>query len=75
VELSEAHALALAQRILDREYADDDEAAEWMDALGRAYGCPTGYVSDLIFWPLDGREVSTAAELVERAAACRPIAL
>ena len=73
MELTDA--LALAQRILDREYADDDEATEWMDTLGRAYGCPTGYVSDLIFWPRDGNPVTSAAELVARAAAYRPIAL
>lgn len=70
-----SEALALAQRILDREYRNNAEAGDWMDALGRAYGCPTGYVSDLIFWPRDGRAVSTAAELVERVAAYRPIAL
>lgn len=68
-------AIELAQRILDREYTNDDEATEWMDTLGRAYGCPTGYVSDLIFWPRDGDPVSTPAELVARAAAYRPIAL
>lgn len=68
-------AIELAQRILDREYTNDDEATEWMDTLGRAYGCPTGYVSNLIFWPHDDKPAPTAAELVAQAAAYRPFAL
>ena len=66
-------AIDLVQRIMDLDYADD-EAADLLAALDRAFGCPSGFVSDLIFWP-PGSVSLSAAEVVERAAAYRPIAL
>ncbi|KQV05806.1 MULTISPECIES: bacteriocin immunity protein [unclassified Kitasatospora] len=66
-------AVAVVQKIMDAAYADDAEADRALAALDRAFGCPSGYVSDLIFWP-KGHE-PTAAEVVEQALAYRPFAL
>src|SRR5215211_1961755 len=46
----------------------------WLDLIERNVPCPTGYVSDLIFWPPDGQDLS-AEEVVDRALAYRPIEL
>ncbi|MFD5114355.1 e9imm peptide [Streptomyces sp. NPDC058220] len=66
-------AVALVQRIMNADYADDDELDGWLDELDKAFACPSGYVSDLIFWP-EGPE-SSAAEVVDQALAYRPFAL
>ncbi|MEU3895394.1 e9imm peptide [Streptomyces sp. NPDC045251] len=71
--MSRAEAVALVQRIMDADYASDDEAAGWLDALDRALACPSGHVSDLIFWPPE-QELS-AGEVVDKALAYRPISL
>ncbi|WP_237330386.1 e9imm peptide [Streptomyces sp. BA2] len=63
----------MAQKIMDADYVDDTEADRALEALDRALGCPSGYVSGLIFWP-KGQE-PTAAEVVEQALAYRPFAL
>ncbi|MFD7688473.1 e9imm peptide [Streptomyces sp. NPDC059781] len=72
-ETSRADAVALVQRIMRADYASDDEAADWLDTLDSALACPSGHVSDLIFWPLEG-ELS-ADEVVDQALAYRPVAL
>ena len=66
-------AVALVQRIMDVDYDDDAEVSRWLEMLGRALGCTAGYVSDLIFSPIEG--TPTAAEVVDQAMAYRPIAL
>ncbi|MEV5986326.1 bacteriocin immunity protein [Streptomyces sp. NPDC052051] len=66
-------AITLVQKIMDAEY-DEDRTARVLNQLDRALACPTGYVSDLIFWPADGQE-STPAEVVDRALAYQPFAL
>ncbi|MDX3488340.1 e9imm peptide [Streptomyces sp. ID05-18] len=66
-------AITLVQKVMDVEY-DEDEMAGVLDQLDRALACPTGYVSDLIFWPKD-RQESTAAEVVDQALAYQPFAL
>ncbi|WP_189275342.1 e9imm peptide [Kitasatospora griseola] len=71
--MARATAVALVQKIMDADCVDDAEAYDVLEALGRALGCPTGYVSDLIFWP-EGREL-TAAEVVDQALEYRPFAL
>nr|WP_228559423.1 hypothetical protein [Catenulispora pinisilvae] len=76
-------AVALVQRVMDADYADDyeddDEASDLLEALGRALGCPSGYLSDLIFWPTGPTgptgAAPTAPEVVDQALAYRPIAL
>ena len=73
-QVERREAIDLVQRIMDLDYADDDEAADLLAALARAFGCPSGFVSDLIFWPR-GNASFSAAEVVEQAAAYRPIAL
>lgn len=73
VEMTRAEAASLVQRIMEADYASDDEADSWLNRLDRALACPTGYVSDLIFWPPE-RELS-ADEVVDQALAYRPIAL
>ncbi|MEU9072488.1 e9imm peptide [Streptomyces sp. NPDC048109] len=72
-DMSRAEAVVLVQRIMDVNYASDDEADAWLDKLGRALACPSGHVRDLIFWP-PGRELS-ADEVVGQALAYRPVTL
>jgi hypothetical protein len=67
-------AIALVQRIMDVDYADDDEVGTLLESLDRAFRCPSGYVSELIFWPPGNKEL-TATEVIEHAEAYRPIAL
>ncbi|MFF8556414.1 e9imm peptide [Streptomyces sp. NPDC015501] len=71
--MSRAEAVSLVQRIMDADYASDGEADGWLDRLDRALACPSGHVSDLIFWPPE-RELS-ADEVVDQAGAYRAIAL
>ncbi|MDX2757114.1 hypothetical protein [Streptomyces europaeiscabiei] len=71
--LSRAEAVALVQRVMDADFVSEAEVDGCLEKLGRALACPTGYVSDLIFWP-PGRELS-ADEVVDQALAYRPIAL
>ncbi|WP_392973227.1 e9imm peptide [Streptomyces sp. LN245] len=71
--MSRAKAVALVQRIMQADYASDDEMAGWMDGLDRALACPSGYVSDLIFWPPE-RDLS-ADEVVDQALSYQPVAL
>ncbi|MGW2477463.1 e9imm peptide [Streptomyces sp. NPDC001665] len=73
MEMSRTEAVALVQRIMSVDYASDDEMTEALGRLDRALACPSGHVSDLIYWPPD-RELS-AEEVVDRALAYRPIAL
>ncbi|MFE6955542.1 e9imm peptide [Streptomyces sp. NPDC057696] len=73
VELSRAKAVALVQRIMEADYASEDEVNDWLDRLDRALACPSGHVSGLVFWPPQ-RELS-AEEVVDHALAYRPIAL
>ncbi|QKW24103.1 e9imm peptide [Kitasatospora sp. NA04385] len=70
--MTRAAAVVLVQKIMDMDYAEDAEAYGVLEALDRALGCPTGYVSDLIFWP-KGPE-PTAAEVVDQALEYRPFA-
>ncbi|MFH8737171.1 bacteriocin immunity protein [Streptomyces sp. NBC_01474] len=73
VELSRAEAVALVQRIMEADYASEEEVNDWLDRLDRALACPSGHVSGLVFWPPQ-RELS-AEEVVDHALAYRPIAL
>ena len=66
-------AVALVQRIMDADYDCETQAAQWLEMLGRALGCPAGYVSNLIFWPAGANP--TAADIVNQALAYQPIAL
>ncbi|MFD7733873.1 e9imm peptide [Kitasatospora phosalacinea] len=66
-------AATTVQRVMDGDYADDEEAARLLEALGRALGCTGGYVSDLVFWPKEPEP--TAEEVVDQALAYRPVAL
>ncbi|MEY2227034.1 e9imm peptide [Streptomyces sp. BF23-19] len=72
-EMSRTEAVALVQRVMDADYASEDEADGWLDGLDRALACPSGHVSGLIFWPPE-RELS-ADEVVDQALAYRAIAL
>ncbi|MET8397049.1 e9imm peptide [Streptomyces anthocyanicus] len=70
-EMSRAEAVVLVQRIMNAEYASDDEVDGWLARLDRALSCPSGHVSDLIFW---SPELS-ADEVVDQALAYRPVVL
>ncbi|MGA5499037.1 e9imm peptide [Streptomyces cinereoruber] len=73
VEMSRAEAVVLVQRIMDADYASEDEADRWLDSLDSALACPSGHVSSLIFWPPE-QELS-ADQVVDQALAYRTIAL
>lgn len=73
VGMSRAEAVALVQRIMNADYASEDEADGWLGQLDRALACPSGHVSGLIFWPPE-RELS-ADEVVDEALAYRAIVL
>ncbi|MEZ0095253.1 e9imm peptide [Streptacidiphilus sp. EB129] len=73
MEMTREAAGVLVQRIMDADYADDDEVNGWLDELGRALACPRDYICNLIFWP-QGPGAS-AAEAVDRALAYQPFAL
>ncbi|MFE0930575.1 e9imm peptide [Streptomyces mutabilis] len=72
-EMSRAEGVVLVQRIMDADYASDDEVDGWLVRLDRALTCPSGHVRDLIFCPPEG-ELS-ADEVVDQALAYRPVAL
>ncbi|MEE4420517.1 e9imm peptide [Streptomyces bugieae] len=72
-EVAREAAIALVQKIMDADHVDDAEMCGVMEALGKALGCPSGYVCDLIFWP-KGRHL-TAPEVVDQALEYRPFAL
>jgi hypothetical protein len=61
------------QQINQADYASDDEVDGWLDRLESVLGCPSGCLSDLIFWPPE-REFS-AVEVVDQARTYQPIAL
>ncbi|MFE3454623.1 hypothetical protein ACFXJ8_37445 [Nonomuraea sp. NPDC059194] len=71
--LSRAEAVAAVQRIMDVDYADEREAELLLEALARSLVCPSGHLSDLIFWPKV--PAPTAQQVVDEALAYRPIAL
>ncbi|MFF2522953.1 e9imm peptide [Streptomyces liangshanensis] len=77
--MTHAAAVALVQRIMDADHAGEAELAGWLDALDKAFACPSGHVRDLIFWPEPPERSEppepSAAEVVDRALAYRPIAL
>lgn len=66
-------AVALVQRIMDANSDCETQAAQWLETLGRALGCPAQHVSDLIFWPAGASP--TAADVVDEALAYQPIAM
>ncbi|HEY3482924.1 MAG TPA: e9imm peptide, partial [Streptomyces sp.] len=70
---SRTGAVALVQRIMDADYVSDDGVAGLLGMLEAALACPTGHVSDLIFWSA-GRELS-AEDVVDEALGYQPIAL
>ncbi|MFJ8133930.1 e9imm peptide [Streptomyces hydrogenans] len=61
-----------ARKAMDADYADEAEAVQVLEALDRAVGRPSGYVSALILGP-KGPE-PTAAEVVDQAVKYRPFA-
>ncbi|WP_446213461.1 hypothetical protein [Micromonospora sp. IBSANI012] len=69
-KLTRDEAIALVERIMRGDYADDAEADGWLDQLERDLACPDGSVSGLIFWT---DPQLTAAEVVDRALAYQPI--
>ncbi|MBO4159563.1 e9imm peptide [Micromonospora antibiotica] len=69
-KLTRDEAVALVERIMRLDYADDGELNYWLDRLARDLVCPD--VSDLIFTTTPEL---TATEVVDRALAYRPIVL
>lgn len=45
VEMTRAEAVALVPRIMEADYASDDEVDGWLDRLDSALACSSGYVS------------------------------
>ncbi|MER6398911.1 e9imm peptide [Kitasatospora sp. NPDC001603] len=73
VVMARETAVAMVQKDTDADYATDAELAQALAALDRAFGCPSGSVSDLVFWPKG--PAPTAAEVVDQALEYRPFAL
>ncbi|MGW4228756.1 e9imm peptide [Streptomyces sp. NPDC004980] len=71
--MNRAEAIELVRRIMDGDYASDEDLDVRLNGLDRALACPSGHVSDLIFWPPE-RDLSPD-EVVDQALAYRPIAL
>ncbi|MGW8489490.1 e9imm peptide [Streptomyces sp. NPDC055886] len=71
--MSRTEAVALVQRIMDADHSSEEEVDGWLGMLDRALSCPTGHVSDLIFWPPE--QDLSAAEVVEQALSYRPVSL
>lgn len=67
--LTRAEMTEIVERLMRGE-GDDDQVAEWLDALSRS--APHPRISDLIFYP---EEDLTAEQIVDRALAYRPIEL
>ncbi|GHJ10927.1 hypothetical protein TPA0907_52940 [Micromonospora humidisoli] len=67
-KLTRDEAVALVDRIMRLDYADDVELHDWLERLGRDLACPD--VSDLIFTTVPEL---TATEVVDRASARRPV--
>lgn len=70
--ITRAAALAVVESLMSGELADE-EAESLPAQLDMAFGCPRGHAAGLAYWP--ERSVPTAAEVVDRARAYRPIAL
>ncbi|MGC5660651.1 e9imm peptide [Micromonospora sp. WMMD723] len=68
--LTRDEAVALVERIMRLDYADDGELNDWLDRVARDLVCPD--VADLIFTTTPEL---TATEVVDRALAYRPIAM
>ncbi|MCM0674102.1 e9imm peptide [Micromonospora phytophila] len=66
--LTRDEAIALVERIMSGDHADDAEVDSWLDQLMRDLVCPD--ISGLMFWTDPGL---TAAEVVDRALAYQPI--
>ncbi|MEU6033699.1 e9imm peptide [Streptomyces tauricus] len=71
--MSRAEAVALVRRVMNAGCASDDEVAGWLGKLDRVLACPSGHVSDLVFWPPE-RDLS-AEEVVDQALVYRPVVL
>ncbi|MGY1454802.1 e9imm peptide [Streptomyces sp. SS8] len=71
--MSRTEAVALVQRIIDMDYADDGELDDWLERLDQALVCPAGHVGGPVFHS-EAPEPS-AEEVVGRALAYDPIAL
>ncbi|GAA3654919.1 e9imm peptide [Streptomyces chitinivorans] len=71
--MSRAEAVALVQRIIDMDYADDGELDDWLERLDQALVGPAGHVGDLIFHP--GGPEPSAEDVVARALAYAPVTL
>ncbi|WP_371612583.1 e9imm peptide [Streptomyces clavifer] len=69
--MSRDEALPLVQRLLDGDIASEAQGDEILDALHRGLACP--HISDYIYW--DFNPDLSAAKIVDRALACKPIAL
>jgi hypothetical protein len=68
--------IALIQRLLDGD-GSTEEQATWMDQIERELGLPSGYLSDLIYYPTRSGlgAAPSAAAIVDTALAYKPIQL
>ncbi|MET8631421.1 e9imm peptide [Streptomyces sp. NPDC004680] len=70
-KMSRDQAIALVQRLVNGDTANEAEDSDILEALERGLGCP--HISDYIFWDYD--PAFTAEKVVDRAMAYKPIAL
>lgn len=68
--------ILLVERIRQAEGTEED-IDQWLDFINHNVPAPTGYVSDLIFWPNHHgyTEEPSSSEIVDKALAYKPICL
>lgn len=68
--------ILLVERIRRAEGTEDEED-QWLELINQSVPAPTGYVSDLIFWPNDHGYTGelSSQEIIDRALSYKPICL
>ena len=75
-KLEQDQLILLVERIRRAEGTEDEEG-QWLDLIDQSVPAPTGYVSDLIFWPSNHgyTEEPSSQEIIDRALSYKPICL
>ena len=68
--------IVLVERIKGAD-GTEEEIGQWLNQVDRSVPAPTGYVSDLIFWPNDHgySQEPSSTEIVDGALSYKPICL
>ena len=76
-ERLERDQLVLLVERIRRAEGTEDEIEQWLGLVDQSVSAPSGYVSDLIFWPnLHGyTNEPSSTEIVDKAMSYKPIGL